>query len=124
MSFFKRTQSALERADHKAIEKANAKQEQEKMKEMIAMNPNARFPPTQVFYADPSFAEPPPLNYTLKSRYKALAIFWGLVFIDCICMPLVLYFVLWYKTSLSPNAGKNIINRDSTELTWMISIQH
>ncbi|OBT68099.1 hypothetical protein VE03_01533 [Pseudogymnoascus sp. 23342-1-I1] len=61
-------------------------------------------PPTQVLYTDPDFAAPPPLNYTLRTRKKSLAIFWFLIFLDCICMPLALYFGLWYGTNLSHNA--------------------
>ena len=64
------------------------------------------FPPTQVVYVDVSFHEPPPLNYTLQTRRKSIAIFWTLIFLDCICMPIILYFALWYATGLSHNAGK------------------
>ena len=63
-------------------------------------------PPTQVLYTDPDFAAPPPLNYSLRTRKKSLAIFWSLIFLDCICMPLALYFGLWYGTNLSHNAGE------------------
>ncbi|KFZ10684.1 hypothetical protein V501_05079, partial [Pseudogymnoascus sp. VKM F-4519 (FW-2642)] len=60
--------------------------------------------PTQVLYTDPNFAAPPPLNYSLRTRKWSLAIFWFLIFLDCICMPLALYFGLWYGTHLSHNA--------------------
>ncbi|KAF2405399.1 hypothetical protein EJ06DRAFT_453280, partial [Trichodelitschia bisporula] len=64
----------------------------------------ARFPATQVLYADPSFEHPPPLNYSLRTRKKSIAIFWSLIVIDCIFVPIALYFALWYGTSLSHNA--------------------
>jgi len=98
---FTRTRSQQEQLRVKKNEKEAAIQRQ---KDLEAAHPSARFPATQVFYADPSFAEPPPLNYTLKSRYKSLWIFWTLVFLDCVCLPIILYFTLWYKTHLSHNA--------------------
>jgi multisubunit Na+/H+ antiporter MnhE subunit len=101
---FQRTVSQQERVDAKTKKKEDTKAERQRMKELVTAHPSARFPPTQVFYADPSFPEPPPLNYTLKTRYKAIAIFWTLVVIDCMAVPLILYFALWYCTSLSPNA--------------------
>lgn len=63
-------------------------------------------PPTQVQYTDPDFAAPPPLNYSLRTRRWSIVIFWSLIFLDCICMPLGLYFGLWYGTGLSHNAGE------------------
>lgn len=72
-------------------------------------------PPTQVLYTDPDFAAPPPLNYSLRTRKKSLAIFWFLIFLDCICMPLALYFGLWYGTHLSHNAGELFYGRDEDE---------
>jgi hypothetical protein len=81
------------------------KQQEDRQKELEAAHPSARFPATQVVFTDVTFAEPPTLNYSLQPRMKSILIFWFLVFIDCICMPLILYFVLWYKTSLSHNAG-------------------
>ncbi|KAF1815410.1 hypothetical protein P152DRAFT_455115 [Eremomyces bilateralis CBS 781.70] len=62
------------------------------------------YPATQVFYADPSFPEPPELNYDLRSRKKALIFFWSLVIVDCVFVPIALYFGLFYGTSLSHNA--------------------
>ncbi|KAF1987651.1 hypothetical protein K402DRAFT_462537 [Aulographum hederae CBS 113979] len=70
----------------------------------VNTNPNATYAPTQVVYTDQSFAKPPPLNYTLRTRKKSLAIFWSLIILDCVCMPIALYFGLWYGTSLSHNA--------------------
>jgi len=85
-------------------QKDDKKKQEETQRELEAAHPSARFPPTQVTYADVTFAEPPPLNYSLRPRIKSLVIFWTLVFLDCVCMPLILYFVLWYKTGLSHNA--------------------
>jgi len=47
---------------------------------------------------------PPSLNYTLQTRKSSIAIFWTLILLDSIAIPIVLYFTLWYLTSLSPNA--------------------
>lgn len=53
--------------------------------------------------------EPPPLDYDIWSRKWSIIFFWGLILIDCIAMPLVLYFCLWYYTDLSPNAVFSIV---------------
>jgi hypothetical protein len=68
-------------------------------------NPSALYANTQVVYQDPDFAVPPPLNYSLRTRKKSIAIFWTLILLDCVCLPIALYFGLWYGTSLSHNAG-------------------
>lgn len=67
-------------------------------------NPSALLPHTQVTYDDPDFTHPPPLNYSLRTRKKALILFWSLIVVDCVFVPIALYFGLWYGTSLSPNA--------------------
>lgn len=60
--------------------------------------------------SDPAFEpEPPPLNYTLYTRKMSITIFWSLVLIDSIAMPIVLYFCLWYLTDLSPNTVFSIV---------------
>ena len=53
--------------------------------------------------------EPPPLNYTLWTRKLSIAIFWSLVLVDSIAMPIALYFGLWYATDLSPNTVFSIV---------------
>ncbi len=59
---------------------------------------------------DPAFqAEPPSLNYTLATRRRSIAIFWSLVLIDSIAMPIALYFGLWYGTNLTPNTVFSIV---------------
>jgi hypothetical protein len=98
----RRTKSEQQRAKE---QKEQEKKDQLRLKEVVAAHPSARFPPTQIAYTDPSFAEPPTLNYSLYPRIRYILFFWTLVFIDVICVPLVLYFTLWYKTNLSPNAG-------------------
>ncbi|OCK79078.1 hypothetical protein K432DRAFT_355609 [Lepidopterella palustris CBS 459.81] len=67
-------------------------------------NASAFYANTQVRYEDADFRTPPPLNYSLHPRKKSIAIFWSLIILDCVCMPIALYFGLWYGTSLSPNA--------------------
>lgn len=52
---------------------------------------------------------PPPLDYDLRSRKRSIAIFWTLILIDSIAMPLGLYFGLWYGTNLSPNTVFSIV---------------
>jgi hypothetical protein len=49
-------------------------------------------------------AGPPSLDYTLRTRIRSIVFFWSLIIIDCIGVPVALYFGLWYGTSLSPNA--------------------
>ncbi|KAF2206069.1 hypothetical protein GQ43DRAFT_452707 [Delitschia confertaspora ATCC 74209] len=66
--------------------------------------PSAIVPNTQVTYEDPDFHNPPGLNYSLRPRKKSIAIFWVLILLDCVALPIALYFGLWYGTSLSPNA--------------------
>jgi hypothetical protein len=84
----------------------DARLARERLQQICETHPSARFPATQVMYDDPLFMEPPPLNYSLHPRIKHIVIFWTLVVIDCVAVPLVLYFVLWYHTNLSHNAGK------------------
>ncbi|OJD32767.1 uncharacterized protein BKCO1_3600027 [Diplodia corticola] len=79
---------------------------------------NAANAATQVRYDDPDFAHPPTLNYTLRSRKKSIFWFWSLIILDCVCMPIALYFGLWYGTSLSHNAVFSI----STGLLGTVSI--
>lgn len=54
---------------------------------------------------------PPSLGYSLyaKHRRRNIFIFWSLVAFDSVAMPIILYFVLWYHTSLSPNAVFSIV---------------
>jgi hypothetical protein len=57
-------------------------------------------------------AEPPPLNYSLWPRKWSILIFWSLIIIDCIAMPVGLYFGLWYgvpRDKLSANAVFSIV---------------
>ncbi|OCL08276.1 hypothetical protein AOQ84DRAFT_44193 [Glonium stellatum] len=70
-----------------------------------SIRPNAAISAnTMVRYEDADFRQPPDLNYTLRTRKKSIAIFWTLIILDCVAMPIALYFGLWYGTSLSPNA--------------------
>ena len=49
-------------------------------------------------------SRPPPLNYTLHTRKLIIAVFWTLIVVDSIGIPVVLYFCLDRLTTLSPNA--------------------
>jgi hypothetical protein len=84
-------------------------------------NPSAQFPHTQVVFEDADFTRPPPLNYSLRPRKKAIFWFWTLIFLDCVCMPIGLYFGMWYgltRDQLSANAVFSI----STALLGTVSI--
>ena len=64
----------------------------------------------QLQSSDPAFEpEPPPLNYSLWPRKWSIFIFWSLILIDSIAMPIGLYFGLWYGTNLSPNTVFSIV---------------
>ncbi|KAK1970077.1 hypothetical protein LZ32DRAFT_627497 [Colletotrichum eremochloae] len=64
---------------------------------------------------------PPPLNYTLRTRKKAIIAFWALIIFDSVVTPIALYFGLWYgvgpgtntpteeRQKLSPNAVFSIV---------------
>lgn len=84
-------------------------------------NPHAIYPHTQVTYDDPDFRKPPPLNYSLRTRKNAIIWFWTLIFVDCILMPIGMYFGMWYgltRDQLSANAVFSI----STALLGTVSI--
>ncbi|CAI6341609.1 unnamed protein product [Periconia digitata] len=84
-------------------------------------NPSAVYPHTQIVFDDPEFTRPPPLNYSLRPRKKAIFWFWTLIFLDCVCMPIGLYFGMWFgltREQLSANAVFSI----STALLGTVSI--
>jgi len=84
-------------------------------------NPHSIYPHTQITYDDPDFLRPPPLNYSLRPRKKAIFWFWFLIVVDCIFMPIGLYFGMWYgltRDQLSANAVFSI----STGLLGTVSI--
>lgn len=47
--------------------------------------------------------EPPPLNYTLRTRKMAIFIFWSFIVFDSVIMPIALYFGLWYGVGPGAN---------------------
>ncbi|GFZ49882.1 hypothetical protein JCM24511_07285 [Saitozyma sp. JCM 24511] len=51
---------------------------------------------------------PPPLDYSLHTRKLTITLFWSLVVIDSVFMPIALYFGLQYGTSLDDNAVLSI----------------
>jgi hypothetical protein len=81
----------------------------------ISAHPDANIVDVELGSDDPSAEtvafepEPPPLNYSLWARKRAIAIFWTLIVVDCIAMPIALYFGLWYGTSLTPNIVFSIV---------------
>ncbi|KAF7716173.1 Uncharacterized protein PECH_005450 [Penicillium ucsense] len=54
-------------------------------------------------------SEPPPLPYSLRTRKKAIAIFWTIFIIDTLGQPLILYWTLWYLTNLSHNLVFSVV---------------
>jgi hypothetical protein len=46
--------------------------------------------------ARPFEPEPPPLNYTLRTRVLSITIWWTVIVFDSTVMPIALYFGLWY----------------------------
>ncbi|KAF1942726.1 hypothetical protein EJ02DRAFT_160331 [Clathrospora elynae] len=87
----------------------------------ISVNPHAFYPHTQITYDDPDFRRPPPLKYSLRPRKRAIFYFWTLIILDCIFMPIGLYFGMWYgltRDQLSANAVFSI----STALLGTVSI--
>ncbi|KEZ40790.1 Uncharacterized protein SAPIO_CDS8075 [Scedosporium apiospermum] len=49
-------------------------------------------------------AEPPRLNYTLRTRKLSIFLWWTVIIIDSVAMPIGLYFGLWY--GVGPGAPK------------------
>ncbi|KAK3718848.1 hypothetical protein LTR37_004764 [Vermiconidia calcicola] len=92
-------------ASEEAVEDQHDTQEQQA--------PSDHVPPsveTMQSTTDAAFEpEPPPLNYTLYTRKMSIFIFWSIILIDSIAMPIVLYFCLWYLTDLSPNTVFSIV---------------
>jgi len=117
MAWFKKKENKSKADLHK--EKAKKGQEaRPKQTFLETANSRAVLSSTQVLYTDPSFARPPPLNYSLRKRKKSIAIFWTFIFVDCVLLPIALYFGLWYGTNLSHNAVFSI----STGLLGTVSI--
>lgn len=54
--------------------------------------------------------EPPPLNYTLHTRYRSIFIFWFFIVFDSVVMPIALYYGLWY------GVGPGSTSDDSKEI--------
>ena len=51
------------------------------------------------------FTGPPSLNYSLYDRKKSIAITWTVISFDSCILPITLYYVLWFGTTLSHNMG-------------------
>jgi hypothetical protein len=57
-------------------------------------------------------SSPPLLHYSLHTRKVTITIFWSLVLIDSVILPIALYFTLWYcvsRDALSANSVFSII---------------
>lgn len=62
--------------------------------------------------------EPPPLNYTLKTkkRIRAIIIFWFFIILDSVIIPIALYFGLWYGVgpgANTPTEKKEILSANA-----------
>ena len=51
--------------------------------------------------------EPPPLNYTLRTRKLAILLFWTVIVFDSVAMPIALYFGLWYGVGPGTNTPED-----------------
>ena len=98
---FWRTKTQQEAKEKKKEAKLKAREE---ARRRVLEHPSSAYPPTQILYTDPTFHDPPPLEYSLWTRWKSITVFWSLVFLDVVCLPITLYFALWYGTHLSHNA--------------------
>ncbi|KAL7424412.1 hypothetical protein Q5752_000094 [Cryptotrichosporon argae] len=80
---------------------------------MTATSTNTTAVPASSFASDADASAaalgPPSLAYSLRARHLSLFLFWSLVIIDSVAMPIALYFGLWYGTDLSPNAVFSIV---------------
>lgn len=47
----------------------------------------------------------PPLNYSLHTRTKAIAITWTIISFDSCLLPIILFYSLWFGTTLSHSTG-------------------
>ncbi|KAH8652223.1 hypothetical protein BX600DRAFT_441119 [Xylariales sp. PMI_506] len=53
--------------------------------------------PITITKEPPAFQpEPPPLDYTLRTRKLAIVLFWFMIVFDSVVLPIALYFGLWY----------------------------
>lgn len=50
----------------------------------------------------------PSLEYDLASKKWRILIFWTLVILDSFAIPIILYFVLNYSTTLDKKQGQNL----------------
>ncbi|KAK5107447.1 hypothetical protein LTR62_001245 [Meristemomyces frigidus] len=97
--------------DTKQEEKAMEDRQQVELGETHGPEPaEASDLPLDDLRSDPAFEpEPPPLNYNMHSRKIYIIFFWSLIVVDCVFMPIGLYFGLWYGTNLSPNIVFSIV---------------
>jgi hypothetical protein len=68
--------------------------------------------PLHVLSHSPSFPRLPSLNYSLHDRKLTITLFWSLVLLDSVILPISLYFILWYhlpRSTLSANDVFSIV---------------
>lgn len=64
--------------------------------------------------------EPPSLNYTLRTRKLTILIFWTVIIIDSVFMPIGLYFGLWYGVGPGTNTPTEIREKLSANAVFSI----
>ena len=42
------------------------------------------------------YVGPPPINYSLHARKKAIVISWSIIIIDSCLLPIVMFYALWF----------------------------
>ncbi|KAK4561208.1 hypothetical protein LTR86_005163 [Recurvomyces mirabilis] len=92
-------------------EKQVEERQQAELGETHSGEPSEPVAPTlEELQSDAAFEpEPPALNYNMRSRKLYIIFFWSLIVVDCVFMPIGLYFGLWYGTNLSPNIVFSIV---------------
>ena len=53
-----------------------------------------------------SGANPPPLPMSLRERKRRIALAWTLIVLDSSILPLIVFYGLWYGSSLTPSISK------------------
>ena len=65
---------------------------------------------------DDFLPEPPRLNYTLRTRKWSIFLFWTVILVDSVAMPIALYFGLWYGVgpgTNTPTETKEILSANA-----------
>jgi len=70
---------------------------------------------------EPGFRpEPPRLNYDLRTRKWSILLFWTVIVVDSVAMPIALYFGLWYGVGPGTNTPTEIREKLSANAVFSI----